>query len=554
MIDAQPDGGLLDWLEAPRSERGVHFAKQGDGWAFESFAALGQRVRAVAAFLLDAGLERDDVVALVLADSGEFLAAFMGTLLAGGTPCPVVPPAYFRDPDEYVAHGAGILDAARPRWAIADDRLRPLVERAVTAAGSATTVLSLAGGDERHEVTPRAQARLALLQFTSGSSGRPRGVRVPREALEGNLRMIARWLGFGPERGMAHWLPLYHDLGLIGCTLSPLTHGGEVWVLRPDQFILDPIRWLEPLGTPGAAATTAAPNFGFVYALKRVDPAKLEGRDFSGCTGIVSAAERIDPVVMSRFAELLEPHGFRRSALSSAYGLAEATLAGTALYPPRTLGAIRVDWSALQFGDRVAASERLDIADPRIEDGTEWVVGSGTAHPGIDVAIADEDGAPLADGLLGEIVVESACGGDGYVGDANAGTTRFVDGAIRTGDAGFVVDDELYVIGRMGDSLKARGRTIYMEDLEARLASIPGVSAGRSAVVGAPDGTAIAAFVEREGGEWEEQAAVMLRRVVGGDIAVEVVACERGTIPRTSSGKPRRRMLWQQMADRRSAI
>src|SRR5262249_33562993 len=156
----------------------------------------------------------------------------------------------------------------------------------------------------------------------------------------------------------------YHDLGLIGCTLSPLSHGGDVWMLRPDQFIRDPIRWLEPLGTPGGPTTTSAPNFGFVYALKRVDPAGLEGRDFSGCTGIVSAAERFAPVVMTRFAQLLEPHGLPRSALSAAYGLAEATLGVAALYPPATLGAVRVDWSALQFGDPVAASERLDIADP----------------------------------------------------------------------------------------------------------------------------------------------------------------------------------------------
>lgn len=546
--------GLLDWLETAQTDRGVHFAAQDAGWELESFAALGDRVRAAAAFLLDAGIERDDVVALVIGDSRAFLTAFMGTLLAGGTPCPVVPPGYFRNPDEYVAHGAGILDAARPRWAIADATLQPLVERAVTAAGSATTVLRLAATAERHDPPRRPPAGLALLQFTSGSSGRPRGVRVSCEALEGNLRMLARWLGFGPERGMVHWLPLYHDLGLIGCTLAPLTHDCEVWVLRPDQFILDPVRWLEPLGSPGAATITSAPNFGFVYALKRVDPAKLEGRDFSGATAVISAAERIDPVVMSRFAELLEPHGFPRGALSSAYGLAEATLCGTALYPPSRLGAVRVDWSALQFGDRVATSERLDVDDPQIDDGTEWVVGSGTPHPGIRVAIVDEDGAPQADGALGEIVVDSDYAGDGYVGDAGAGTTRFVDGTIYTGDAGFMVDGELYVIGRMGDSVKARGRTIYMEDLEARLATVPGVSAGRSAVVGAPDGSAIAAFVERPGGDWEAQAARLLRRIVGGDISVRVIACERGTIPRTSSGKPRRRILWRQLADRRSAL
>ncbi len=553
MADGPSPGGLLDWLETSETGRGCHFAEGADGWAFESFVSLADRVREAAAFLLDAGVERDDVVALVIGDSRDFLASFVGTLLAGGTPCPVVPPGYFRDRDEYVAHSAGIIDAAQPRWALTDAALKPLVDRAVTRAQSPTTVLCFTSHGERHDVSRGPHAKLALMQFTSGSTGRPRGVRVGWEALEGNLRMIARWLGMGPERGFVNWLPLYHDLGLIGCTLSPLTHDAEVWMLRPDQFITDPQRWLEPLGTPGAATMTAAPTFGFVYALKRIDPAKLEGRDFSGCTDIVSAAERIDPAVMSRFAALLEPHGFPRHALSSAYGLAEATLAVSALYRPNTLGAVRVDWSALQFGDPVAASARIDIADPAIEDGTEWVVGSGTAHPGVAVAIADEDGATLPDGTLGEIVVDSIYGGDGYVGSGGAGTTRFADGMIYTGDAGFMLDEELFVIGRMGDSVKARGRTIYMEDLESRLAAIPGVSAGRSAVVGAPDGSTIAAFVERDGGDWEQQAAVMLRRVVGGDIQIDVVACERGAIPRTSSGKPRRRLLWQQMADRRTA-
>lgn len=549
MTDGRAANGLLDWLEAPAANRGMHFAQSAVGWAFESFASLADRVREAAAFLLDAGIERDDVVVLVIGDSREFLAMFMGTLLAGGTPCPVVPPGYFRDSNEYVAHSAGIIDAAEPRWAVTDEILQPLVDRAVRTAQSPTTILRFAGLGERHDVTPASRAELALLQFTSGSTGRPRGVRVKWEALEGNLRMVARWLGFGRERGIVHWLPLYHDLGLIGCTLSPLTYGGDVWMLRPDQFIIDPIRWLEPLGTPGAATITAAPNFGFVYALKRIDPAKLEGCDFSACTGIVSAAERIDPLVMSRFASLLEPHGFQRSALSAAYGLAEATLAVAALYPPSTLGAVRVDWSALQFGDPVAASGRLDIAHPEIDDGAEWVVGSGTAHPGITVAITGDDGVPLPDGALGEIAVKSRYGGKGYVGSASAGSTRFVDGTIFTGDAGFMLDGELFVIGRMGDSIKARGRTIYMEDLEARLAAIPGISAGRSAAVGAPDGRAVAAFVERDGGDWEEKAALMLRRVVGGDIRVDVIACERGAIPRTSSGKPRRRLLWQQMTD-----
>ena len=552
MADGAPFHGLLGWLDAPDEARGCHFAEPADGWAFESFAALADGVREAGAFLLDAGIGRNDVVALVLADGREFLTTFLGTLLAGGTPCPIVPPGYFRNPDEYVAHSAGIVRAARPRWAIADAKLSALVGRAVETAQTSTQVLTLAARGERHEVSPAPRADLALLQFTSGSSGHPRGVRVSWESLEGNLRMIGRWLRMAPGRGFVNWLPLYHDLGLIGCTLSPLTHGADVWMLRPDQFITNPARWLEPLGTPGAAAMTASPNFGFLYALKRIDPAKLEGRDFSGCTGIVSAAERIDPVVLSRFAGLLEPHGFPRRALSTAYGLAEATLCVSALYPEHALSAVRVDWSALQFGDAVAASERVDIADPDIDDGTEWVVGSGTAHPGIAVTIADEDGAPLPDGTLGEIVVDTAFGGDGYIGPGG-GSTRFADGLIYTGDAGFMVGGELFVIGRMGDSIKARGRTIYMEDLEARLAAIPGVAAGRSAVVGSPDGTAIAAFVERDGGPWEQSAARMLGRVVGGNIDVDVIACERGTIPRTSSGKPRRRLLWQQMADRRAA-
>jgi acyl-CoA synthetase (AMP-forming)/AMP-acid ligase II len=320
--------------------------------------------------------------------------------------------------------------------------------------------------------------------------------------------------------------------------------------MRPEQFIREPLRWIECFGRLGATLT-AAPTFGYAYAAKRLRPEQLDGMSFERWRACIVGAERVDPVALAAFTALLEPHGFRAAALLPAYGLAEATLSVSGLSLDEVPQAIKPDWDTMTFGMpvRVAASAR--VGDPTIDDGAGWLVSCGTPHMGTSIEIIGEDRRALPPGCLGEIVVRGPSVARGYI-RAGSGETTFSRSGVRTGDAGLIMDGSLYVVGRMGDRIKVRGRHRYAEEIESVLTAIPGVPTGRCVVVPGVDRTdrlSLVAIVEASPGDWIARVEAALHREVGGDSLIEVRCVEPGSIPRTSSGKPRRRMLWRQLLD-----
>jgi fatty-acyl-CoA synthase len=329
-----------------------------------------------------------------------------------------------------------------------------------------------------------------------------------------------------------------------------VTAQGDLWLMRPDQFVRDPARWLECLSA-GKACHTAAPNFGYAYAARRADPARLAGLDLSGWRTAIVGAEPIAASALESFARLAGTCGFSRRAFAPANGLAEATLAVTGVPSGQTPAVARPGWGTMRFGAPVAIERRgeLGAADAAGELG--WLVGCGPAHPSVNVTVVDRAGLPLPHGHLGEIAVTGASVAAGYHGDrpARSGSTRFAGGALYTGDAGFVLDGELYVVGRMGDSLKIRGRSVYVENLEAKVAAAAGLGLGRCAVVSAAGSGhgGVAVLVEAAAGSWIEAAVQVLDREVGDEHPVTIVSGQRGLIRRTSSGKPRRRYMWEQL-------
>jgi acyl-CoA synthetase (AMP-forming)/AMP-acid ligase II len=435
---------------------------------------------------------------------------------------------------------------------LCDEELVAVVGEAMAAAGLDGRPVVAPREDSSGSPPPAAPpAELALLQFTSGSSGRPRGVRVSRANLEAMIGAMVAAVAPGPQDALAHWLPLFHDFGLIACCLTPAVLQRDVWVLRPEQFLIAPQRWLDCLGR-FRATFSMSPPFGFSYLLAKVGPEALRGCDFSGwCTAIVGA-ERIDAGVLSRAAGMLAPFGFRAEAFVPAYGLAEATLAVTLGRTGVLASAVHPDWSSLRMGEPVVLSRRTRLAPGALHDGAGWIVGCGTPVDRVRVDVVDEAGSPLPPGHLGEIRVGGATVARGYLGEADAGLTRFDDGGLQTADAGFLHDGQLYVVGRLGDAIAVRGRSVYAEDLEARLVGLPGIRPGRCCVVPAVTerGTALVAIVERRDGEVAAaRAAATLRGIAGSETRVEVVVVAPGTIPRTSSGKPRRRLLAQRLLD-----
>jgi fatty-acyl-CoA synthase len=543
---------LLRWLEDPDTDRGIHFADSAGGWSFRSYAELAGSVAEGAGKLQDAGLRTGGVVCIALPSGPEFVAAFFGALIAGGTPSPLAPPLIFRSADEYLSQLTRQLQAASPSLVVSDADLLPIVAGAAQTAGLDCPCLSLPLAGERCNLPARPPAELALLQFTAGSSGSPRGVRISWRNLETQVMTLHEWVRWRQDDSVASWLPLYHDMGLIGMFLCAVVHRARLWLLRPEQFLRSPAAWLACLGRFGATLT-GSPSFGYAYAAKKVTPSELEGMDFSRWRAAAVGAERVDAAALDRFARLVAPNGFRREAFLPGYGLAEATLALTGSRPGKLPLLVAVDRASLRFGDPVRVLER-GCLDPAGDRGSgDWLVGCGRPLPGIRLWIVDASGAPLWEGRLGEVVAAGPWVAEGYHGAPAGGPSRFAQGRLCTGDAGFLLDGELFVLGRMGDSTKIRGRSLYAEDVEASLATIPGVPAGRVVVVfGQFDGLdTVAAVVERQRGAWVEPAARRLRSETGRSARVLILEVPRYVIPRTSSGKPRRRLLGRELMEGR---
>jgi acyl-CoA synthetase (AMP-forming)/AMP-acid ligase II len=367
--------------------------------------------------------------------------------------------------------------------------------------------------------------------------------------LDANVAAIQSWLGWGPDDAGTTWLPLYHDMGLIGALLTPVASGSDLHLLTPDQFIRKPIRWLRALGELGATITTA-PSFGYSYAARRVKPADIADMDFSRVRVAIMGAERIDPASMSRFTALAGPRGFDPGSLVAAYGLAESTLAVCGTKPGTRANLLRLELGSLRDGEPIDVVDTARLGDSGVDEGN-WLTGCGKPVDGTTVHVVDENGAELPDGTVGEIRVRGTSVAHGYRSADPESATGFARDGLHTGDAGFIVDGELYVIGRIGDSIKVRGAKLYAEDLDAELGRLTGLPAGRNtALLGSVGGTdTVAVIVEDTGTPWLDAIAPALRAMVSDTTAIAVFRGGRTTVERTSSGKPRRRVLWRRLLD-----
>ncbi len=538
---------FVRWLSAPRPGRGIFLADDSGGWRRIEYSELAVAARRAGARLVDAGVNTGDVVCLSMPTEYSSLSTFFGAWAAGATICPLAPPS-FQPEQEYVDHIAAILQQAKPAVTVTSAELEPLIAKAMERVGLPGSPLVAPDIEGGMEMDPCQGGDIALLQFTSGSTGTPQGVRVSWRNLEASLAVTRRWAGWRDDDAVASWLPLYHDMGLIGCLLTSVAAQCDLWLMRPDQFIRDPARWLDCFG-PGRASQSAAPSFAFSYLARRVAPDRLAGLDLSGWRSVMVGAEAIDPVALESFARFAAPAGFSRATYIPAYGLAENTLGVTSPGRGGNVHMVLPDWSSFQFGRTVRIERRARFGDEHPAPGSGWLLGHGHPgiHDGIGVHIVGEDGNRLADGHLGEITVTGTSVACGYQSEHPGRSTRFYGGTLRTGDAGFIHHGDLYILGRMGDSLKLRGRNVYVEDLDAKVAAVASLSRDRIAIVSScTEGRAgVAVFAETKPGPWTEKVTQRLRGELGPEPTITIVIGERGLIQRTSSGKPRRRHMWQ---------
>jgi acyl-CoA synthetase (AMP-forming)/AMP-acid ligase II len=397
----------------------------------------------------------------------------------------------------------------------------------------------------------RRPPALGLLQFTSGSTGTPRGVALGLDHVEANVRAIEAWLEMDSNSSTATWLPFSHDMGLIGTLLTPVATQTMLSVIPPEQFVVKPIRWLECFGKDGAN-NAACPTFGLGLTARKVKPEDLEGFDFSGWRVLIVGAERVRVKTLEAFSQLLAPRGFSRRAFRPAYGLAEVTLAATGHGGGDVASMVKVDWTTLRDAEPVRVTERRTLGPVDPDDASDWLVGCGRPLAGVEVEVVEPDATTvLPEGHLGEIVVGGRSLAGAYWTADSRDRTPFADRRFATGDIGFLLDGELYVVGRIGDRLKVRARYVYAEDIEARLVAGSSLRIGRLAVLlGALKGVDSAVLiVEDERDDWSEEVLRVLRQATGEELQIYLLKAPRGTIERTTSGKPRRRVMWAKLED-----
>ncbi|GHE98123.1 AMP-binding protein [Streptomyces fumanus] len=534
---------LFGWLDDPVDARGIRFRLDDGSWQRLTYRELARRTLGAGAALADAGVRPGDVVPLVVPGGEDFVTQFFGLLAIGAVPSVLPLPLALRAGEGYQAQLKAITARIHPRHVVADPRYHDVVGENVARIGGGTEVLAPQYAD-RPEEAPRAWGDLAVLQFTSGSRGSPRGLRISIANMAANLRMIQGWID-PVGHGAVTWLPLYHDMGLVGGLLGALTLQVEHALMRPEQFVRDTPGWLTEYGrTP--YTSMCMPNFGFERVLATVRPEHLEGLDFSALTGVISGAERIDPAVIARFAALLAPHGFRARALMPAYGLAEGTLAVTGVPKARAPRLARVRGLERRLGEKLDVAEVVELTTEPVDEPWNWQVSCGPPLGDTRVEILDEDGVAQPEGVLGEIFVQGPAVAEGYVDAAPEDREKLDDGKLRTGDAGFLLDGELYVVGRLGDSVKINGQSVFVEDIELELVASGLVSRRWATVVagvvrGEPK---VLLVTERPLGERQEEALSVMAAFTGGTRHAEVLCVKRGSIPLTSSRKPRRRSLW----------
>ncbi|MFO0687969.1 MAG: fatty acyl-AMP ligase [Myxococcota bacterium] len=513
-----------------------------------SHAELYDRASRAAAGLAARGVVPGDRVAIVAATSPEFFDGFFGAVLAGAVPVPLYPPVRLGRLDEYHERTAAMLVAARVRLVLADARtLRVLgrtIERARPELGCEGLADLRAGRSLVRALDPDA---LGFIQFSSGTTRAPKPVALTHRQILANVDAIGGAVMSGiPERdGFRHvaasWLPLYHDMGLVGGLFTSLFHGRDLALIPPEHFIARPALWLRAISRH-RASISPAPNFAYAVCVERVRDAELEGVDLSSWRVAMNGAEPVTPFVLERFIERFAAYGLREEALTPVYGLSEATLAVT-------FSDLRERFTIRRFDARALLEEGRAIPVEQAARGGTAIASLGPALPGFAVEIRDEAGARVAEGVLGRVHVRGPSLMSGYDGMPEETARVLVDGWLDTGDVGFLHAGELHLYGRAKDLIIVRGRNHAPQDIERALDDLPGVRPGCSAAVGAladdGSGEVLWLFVERarESDQPDAELVDTIRRRTlerSGLHAARVVLLAPGTLPRTSSGKIRR--------------
>ena len=549
-VDAVPDGirtlnEVLAWHEERHPDRAHIVPSDGDGESAPiRYAALASDSRAVASGLLSRGVAPGESVAIMLPSGRDFFVSFMGVLLAGAVPVPIYPPARPDQIEHSLRISSGILDNCRAVLLITVSegrRFAGLLRAAVPGLRGIATADELAEPGEQPIVHTPGGSDTCFLQYTSGSTGDPKGVVLSHDNVIANIRAMGQAIRATPQDVFVSWLPLYHDMGLIGAWLACLYFATPTVIMSPLDFLSRPERWLWTIHR-NRGTISAAPNFAYALCSRRFSDEELDGLDLGSWRFAANAAEPVSPDVIRGFTRRFAPFGFRAEAMSPCYGLAES-VTGLSFPEPG-----RGPWIDTIDRNRLATSGHAIPTDTEAENAAE-IVACGRPLPGHEIRIVDATGHELPERQQGRLQFKGPSSTAGYFRNTEK-TARLFDGEwLESGDLAYIARGEIFITGRSKDVIIRAGRLIHPAPVEDAIGRINGITAGAVVLFGAPDpvaGTerliAMAESASTDPATRTHLAETVKARAASmlGEPVDEVVILPRRAIPKTSSGKVRR--------------
>ena len=538
---------VLEWHTARHPDRLHLTVLQDEATALDSltYAELAARARTIARGLITRDVAPGDRVALMLPTSVDYFITFFGILYAGAIPVPIYPPMRLSQIEDHLRRQIGILRNAGACLLVTMPearRLAGLLRPQVETLNGIETVANLEALTAAISLPPPGGSdSIALIQYTSGSTGDPKGVVLSHANLLANIRAMGGVMEASSADVFVSWLPLYHDMGLIGAWLGCLHFAAPLYAMPPLSFLVRPESWLWAIHR-FRATFSASPNFGFELCLNKIADADLEGLDLSSLRMVANGAEPVSVQTLRRFIERFGRYGFPAQAMAPVYGLAECSV-GLA-FPPLGRPPIidRVN------RDRLSTA---GLAEPARPDDPKplQIVPCGQPLPGHEIRIVDEAGRELGERREGRLEFRGPSTTRGYFHNETKTRELFHDGWLDSGDRAYMAGGDVCITGRVKDIIIRAGRHIYPQEIEEAIAAIPGIRKGGVAVFGVSDrqtGTErVIVLAETRENDVNARAALEasaqeLANDVAGTPADEIVLVPPGAVPKTSSGKIRR--------------
>lgn len=517
-----------------------------------SYGELLEGSQKVSCALKQAGVEKKQTVVIILPTTTDFLFTFFGVILTGATPVPLYPPVRMHEMDQYANQLKAILKDCGAQRIITSGTLHTLVRWMVKPADPTLWVLNpqqlLSADSHRIEFPMLTSQDTAMIQYTSGSTGAPKGVELTHDNLLSNIRAVAKVLDYRKEDVGVSWLPLYHDMGLIGAILSTLHFAIPLVLFSPLDFIQSPKRWLLAI-QKYRGTISAAPNFAYSLCSRKIKNHELEGLDLTSWRVAINGAESIHRETLHQFSERFEPYGFSRKAFLAAYGLAESTLAVTFSMLDQAPRIRSYDRAIFELEGRAVPAPAASL-----DSSTVQCVSVGRPVPDHRVRIINQAGLELPDRTVGEVTVQGPSVMKGYYQKPQVTADALKDGWLYTGDLGFVDEGELHITGRSKDVIIKGGKNYYPQDIETSAGSVEGVRPGCVSAFGVPNprqGTeeiVLVAETRIRSPQRRNQIRKEILKKVHRDIGCStdrVILVDPGSVSKTSSGKIQRSLCRQ---------